>query len=369
MPGKSNDNIYRPKMTGFLIAAIALILLIAVLLVSTILALSLRPAGDDSTADTTTPSTSTSASTPADPSQTSTTTSTATDPTTSTTPTPDNTGNPTTTPPPTPSGREPVKVTPTETTLPVLKAGVYEGSLLLLDSTHPYQKDPSLLISRSDMGKLSAAQRLEQYGFVAIPQETDTYTTNGSNRFINSEALFYFDEMMDDYVAETGNIDVQVRNAYYYASADDIESIEHATGYYLDLQIYLRDTDKVFPLNYATKKTDYYDWFVANCWKYGFVHVRDTNSYSTFRFVGAAHAAVIHNNGYSISQYLDVLTLYSYNDRLKVTDGFGWEWWIYYVKASGNATTLPVIGDENSYRISGNNTDGYIVAINSSCFA
>ncbi len=368
MPEHSNDtNVYKPKFTGFLIAAVLLVLLVVVVLISTIFILSSRSKNPAQTTllpdNSQNPVISTDGSiTTADPVGTD-------DPSVSTL-SPDVTDDPDT--PDTPS-KTPVKVSPTETQVSVSKEAMNEGSLLMLDSTHGYQKDPSLLITRSAMAQLSADKLLQDYGFVKMTGGTGNYVLAGSNRFANSEAVAYFGEMMKDFAAASGHTDVQVRNAYYYTGvAGDEESVEHATGYYLDLEIF-RTGKGTYPLNYETMKSEYYDWFIANCWKYGFVHVRDIDrsdeKYSTFRFVGAAHAAVMNKYKFDLSQYLSAITVYTYENRMKITDGYGWEWWVYYVKSSGDNTSIPVIGNEHSYRISGNNLNGYVVAINSSCFS
>ncbi len=363
----NGNNVYKPKLTGFLIAAIALVLLVIALLVSTILILSMsaRNATQTTPPDATTPpivsgDTTTSTVTGDDPTQTTTTVSEDG---------PDEPITPDDPPVPIDPNRTPTKVTPDEITLSLPASGVNEGSLLLLDETHPYAKDPALLISRTDMAKLSAEKLLETYGFERIPGNTGNYSIKNANLFVNSEALYYFNEMLEDYANESGNTDVQIRNAYYCSGdPNDIESVEHSTGYYLDLQIYR--SNGTYPLNYETLKADYYDWFVKNCWKYGYLHVRDIdNKYSSFRFVGAAHAAAMNKYSFNMTQYLSAISVYSYNTRMKVTDGFGWEWWVYYVRSVGGETSVRALGNENSYRISGNNTDGYVIAINSSCFS
>lgn len=362
MSAHSNDNnVYKPKSTGFLIASFLLVLLIIAVLVSAVLlATSNTNDKEQTTASTKTdkPAVSTGEGTVAG-SETSSPTGTDDTPETSV---PATTDAPDT--PNTPS-RTPTKVSPTESTVEAASDAMHEGSLLLLNDKYTYQKDPALLISRSDMGSLTAERRLERYNFELVTGATGNYTVAGSNRFLDKDALYYFNEMTADYVKESGNKDVQVRNAYYYSGTDK-ESIEHATGYYLDLQIF-RSTG-TYPLNYETFKREYYDWFVDNCWKYGYVHVRDTGSYSTFRFVGAAHAAYMNKKGLDLEGYLAEVTQYTRNSYLQVTDGFGWEWWIYYVKALGETTEIPVIGNEVSYDISGDNLNGYIVAVNTSCF-
>lgn len=374
----NGNNVYKPKLTGFLIAAVALLVLVVVLLVSTILILTLGPKSGDNTQNDSTESDVLQNNGTQDPSTTTAAPDSTDDPDTTDTPDnpdnpdvpiiPDNPDDPDVPSVPVDPNRVPTKVSPDEITLTLPQSEINEGSLLLLDDDHPYQKDPTTLISRGDMSKLSADKLLENYGFVRVTASSGNYSIKDANIFLNADAYYYFNEMMKDYVKEKGHTDVQIRNAYYYTSADDNESVEHATGYYIDLQIFRSNGS--YPLNYETMKNDYYNWFVDNCWKYGFVHVRDiAGKYSSFRFVGAAHAAVMNKFGLDHSQYLSAITVYSYAQPLKVTDGFGWEWWIYYVKSAGELTSFTTLGNEDSYHVSGNNTDGYIIAINTSCFA
>lgn len=371
MPDRSNgNNVYKPKMTGFLIAAIALVLLVAALLTSTILILSFGSQKNDQTdapkTEATTPGADPAATTPAatdDPAQTTPDTPDNPD-------TPDTPNTPDTPTVPTNPNRIPTKVSPDEVTVSFPESAVYEGSLLLIDEEHTYRKDADLLISRSAMGKLSAAALKDTYNFSRITGASGNYSLAGSNFFINSDALYYFDEMLADYVSESGNKDVQIRNAYYCTGdQSDIESVEHSTGYFLDLQIYR--SNGTYPLNFESLKADYYNWFIKNCWKYGFIHVRNIeNKYSTFRFVGPAHAAAMNKYSFNLTQYLSALSVYNAENPMKVTDGFGWEWWVFYVPVSGSEfTAIDLIGNKDSYRVSGSNTDGFIAAINTSCFS
>lgn len=362
MSERSNNNVYRPKFTGFLVAAIALVLLVVALLASTVMILTINSQKDEqttgpiSTAAPTDSSNTTSGTTlpteeTDDPSQTSAPPSVTDDPVVPTIP-----------------SRVPPKVSPDESTITLTADAVNAGSLILLDDDHPYQVDPALMITRTAMGKLSEDELLETYGFERIPNTNSNYMLSSYNCFINSNALYYFKEMMADYVKESGNTDVQLCNGYYCTGdANDIESVEHSTGYYIDLQVHR--PEGTYPLNYESMKAAYYDWFIENCWKYGFLHIRDKNNYSSFRFVGAAHAAAMHNSGTNINQYLDAISVYSYENRFRVTDGFGWEWWIYYVRSAGDATEIQILGNDQSCFISGDNLSGYVVAINSSCFA
>lgn len=245
---------------------------------------------------------------------------------------------------------------------------VYYGPLILVNAENTYKKDKSMLIGRTAMSALSAPYLLLNYNFKNVYGSTGgNYTIRSSTGYyLDVETLDHFNEMMAAFVGQTGHKDVQVRNAYYYDSTEDV--CVNATGLVVDLQIYT-DKGKIYPLKYTPLKAEYYDWFVDNCHKYGFIHTRDVKSstgeelYSSFRYIGVAHASYITANGLTHEAYIDLIKGYKFENRLtfKLDDT---EWWIYYVPGTGEETTIKVIGD--SYSVSGNNIDGFVVAVNAS---
>lgn len=348
MPRKSN-NVYKPKMTAFLIAAIMLVLVVIVILMSTILILS---AGNKGNATTT-------ASTPWTPSPTTPTVTTTTAPVVTTTP-------PVTTTAPNPDTNPNV---PGAETLTLGKSESGIGSLVLIDSSHFYTRDglvrhPSLSSSNASI-----------LGFGALSGNTGNYVLRQGSLYLDLDARAAFNEMMADLAVAAGSGEVQVRNAYYYdanvkavTDQTSLESVEHSTGFVVDLEI--NQGGKIYPLNHPNLKTKFYDWLVENCWKYGFIHLRDTSKYSTFRYIGVPHAAALKKDAQlTFTTYVTMLSAYTFDNRMKVTDADGSEWWIYYVKAESDTVAVPVLGDESVYQISGDNQGGFIVAIDSSKFA
>lgn len=141
---------------------------------------------------------------------------------------------------------------------------------------------------------------------------------------------------------------------------------EHHTGYALDFGIYTR----------SGKSEDYtgqgkYGWINENCWKYGFIVRYPSNKTDLtgilyepwhFRYVGLPHAAVIREKGFCLEEYMDYLRQFpSDGEHLQVT-AEGKDYEVYYVKAGGKKTKIPVPKDR-TYTLSGNNTDGFIVTV------
>ena len=354
MSAKSN-NVYKPKMAAFLIATIMLVLVVVVILMATVLILS---AGAKDPAATT-PSSSyiPSVTTPA-----ATTTTKAPDTTT--------TSATTTTKKPDVPEVPDVPAIPGASNVVMEKSQSGLGSLVLIDNHHFYTREG--LVGHKTMDATTASK----LGFGALAGNTGHFKLRQGNLFLELSARDAFNQMMADLAAAAGSGDVQIRNAYYYNAAltsitdqDSLESVEHSTGLVVDLEI--NQEGRIYPLNHPSLKAKFYDWLMENCWKYGYIHVRDIeNKYSTFRYIGIPHAAALHKDAQlNLQTYLTVLTAYNFDNRMKVTDSNGSEWWIYYVKAENDAVTIPVLGDESVYQISGDNNGGFIVAINSAKFA
>lgn len=351
MPGP--NNVYKPKMAGFLIATIALIMVVIVILIATILIVA---AGGDASVTTDAVNTN-------PPIHAWDTTITTTAPITPTTTPPTTTGSQT-------PSTTPDIVIPGADSVEMDAAKVRQGALVQIDKSHFYTRDG--LVPRSEMNSTAATI----LGFTRIGSEQG-YKLSSNTLYLDSTALEHFKDMMQDLYEVTGTGIVQIRNAYYYNATytaitdqDSLEAAEHATGYFVDLEI---NDSGLYALNHTKYKEHYYDWLVENCWKYGFYHHRDTGKYSTFRYIGIAHAAALHNEaGLSFDTYLASLTAYKLDgDKKKVIDSEGNEWWIYYHEADNSAQTVyvPVLGDPEHYQVSGDNKGGFIVAVNTAQFA
>lgn len=345
----SASNVYKPKLTGVLIAAILLVMVVIVILISTILILS-RVGGAETT---TAPS----------PVWTPAVTTTVTDHPVQT---PSFTPDPTTPDPTTPDPTDPDTVIPSDV-ISISKSSISTGNLVQIDESHYYYRDG--LIAYRQLNATSASA----LGFAPLSSSSPNYSLRTGNLYLTYDAVTAFEAMAEDLAEECGNA-LQVRNAYYYDAnvtisnfKENLEAVEHSTGLYLDLQAYANG--KVSPLNHPTYSATYYTWLTQNCWKYGYIHIRDSANYSTFRYVGTAPAAAMEKNGWNFTQFVQKIIAYNFDNPLKVNDANGREWWLYYVLADGDSVDIPVLGDESAYTISGDSATGFIVAINTSVFA
>ena len=239
----------------------------------------------------------------------------------------------------------------------------YEGALLVVG-------DGNELSYRTNFPK-----RSELIGNTSLQKELGFVNVKGSkyfklphnNHFLNKNAAEHFYKLAEAFAIQTGCDDLYMRNAYYcdYAEANPHANI-NATGYAVDLQIF-DDNGKIFSLK---SKREYYDWLIANCADYGFIFCKDTTEYSTFRYIGTAHATCMSTYNMTFEQYVDYIRNISADSYLRITDKDGVSWWIYYVPAlSTESTDVTVYGNEECYEISGDNKGGFIVTINASKLA
>ena len=81
-----------------------------------------------------------------------------------------------------------------------------------------------------------------------------------------------------------------------------------------------------------------------------------------FRYVGLPHSLIMYENNYCLEEYLDYLKSYTIDQPLTyTTDDASYE--IYYYAANSNGETEVKIPKKDSYSISGNNTDGFIITV------
>ncbi len=373
MPNGKDSNIYKPKSAPIVFAALLMIVLVALIIIVTLM---LAKGGSEpigtTAAITTTVKKAVTTRTPISPSTSTDVPTTTVIPSTTTaeqskspitTLAPDTDGEVTTT------ARHYSKVEPTAGEVKMSSNAIGQGSLILINSTNKYKSD-NQLIDRTQMSELSAQKLADTYGFVKVPK-CNAYLLKNNKLFLNSDAAVEFINMMCAFAVESGNTDVQLRNAYYYDASEDV--CVNCTGYYVDLEI--NKDQKLYPLNYVKYKSDYYDWFISNSYRFGFIHIGEAKSvsgedrYSTFRFVGIPHATYMHDNDIEFEDYLKMLKSHTIENLITFTDHDGVAWMIYYVPASGDETTIPVTGTAECYRISGNNTDGFIVTINTAYFS
>jgi len=141
---------------------------------------------------------------------------------------------------------------------------------------------------------------------------------------------------------------------------------EHHTGYAMDMSIY---TDQGNYIRY--KGQDEYGWINQNCHKYGFIRRYSSDKEAItgvvneewhYRYVGIPHAYIIATKNFCFEEYIEYLKQYRYDTKHLIMTCEQGKYEIYFVPSEQRETEVWVPGEE-SYSISGNNVDGYIVTI------
>ena len=239
-------------------------------------------------------------------------------------------------------------------------AEIYTGNLIRVNEQSPYCYKVASLYSPAELDKLSASELAETGWASLYAGKNGNYLLRSRLIFLRSEVYSAFTLMMNSFVAKTGMRDVQVRYGFQLVnSTADAASLsdERVTGLVVELNVYTEEG--TFSIDHTSKKNVYYEWFAANCHKFGFVM---TGESGYFRYVGLPHAVYMQKNGYDLDDYLAVLSNYSFEEPLAVTDGDGVVWNVYSVKASSSSLTDVKIRENSVYVISGNNRDSFIVA-------
>ena len=237
----------------------------------------------------------------------------------------------------------------------------------------PVEKSRELLLTKSDLALLDEVKTALQAfaeGF---------YEATGGDRLLVTSAFRteqYQRELYDDYVLEHGEEMARI----YVANPG---SSEHHTGLAVDLSTMSKDGLRI-PLIEHEK----FDWVTAHCADYGFILRYPVGSEDTtrvayepwhFRYLGSAHAHAVSALDMVYEEYIEHLKVYTIEsgvlhiditesgEKVSVADinalpnsGFI----IYFVPASENdETAIPVPTGCESYEVSGNNEDGFIVTV------
>lgn len=187
-----------------------------------------------------------------------------------------------------------------------------ENTLLLVNASHEYQKQPSDLVSVFDY-------------------KSRSYLVKDKNVLLKKEAISALNDMMDDFQKETGLNNINVISGY--RSVETQQELysqymrtrgkaytkkyvqkpgasEHHTGYAVDFSIYYRDTGK----SEDFKGQGEYGWITKNAYKYGFIlrYPQDKAEITGiayepwhFRYVGKKAAKYIDSHSLCLEEYVN----------------------------------------------------------------
>lgn len=246
---------------------------------------------------------------------------------------------------------------------------VHAGDLILVNTDTAYvEENPTEIVSIYD-------------------HKTDNYHVSGTETSLRQPALDALNQMLDAFYVATGHQDMIVISGYRTTQqqqelydADLAETgeqtstrvalpghSEHESGYALDFSLY---TDGV---QYDYDGTGEYAWINENCAHYGYVLRYAEDKQETtgiqaepwhYRYVGQPHATYMMENNVCLEEYLTLLKNYTADEPLSITNWDGEIYQVYYVSADTSTdSTYVMVPPDAKYTISGNNSDGFIVTV------
>ena len=246
---------------------------------------------------------------------------------------------------------------------------VHAGDLILVNANTAYvEENPSEIVSIYD-------------------HKTDNYHVSGTETSLRQQAVDALNQMLDAFYVATGHQDMIVISGYRTNAQqqelydEDLQATgeqtstrvalpghsEHESGYSLDFSLYEDGVQSDYD------GTGEYAWINENCSHYGYVlryteDKQDTTGIQAepwhYRYVGQPHAAYMQENNVCLEEYLTLLKNYSADVPLSITNWDGEIYQVYYVAADTAAdSTYVMVPPDKKYTISGNNSDGFIVTV------
>lgn len=268
-------------------------------------------------------------------------------------------------------------------------ADVHSGYLILVNFENEYVPEAASEITDIYSGK------------------TSSYSVAYNNYKLDSFVLERFNEFMDDLSGVTGDTCVLVNSSYRSVEEQTVLAkeyrnlygdeyvekyvatpgySEHHTGMALDLTTRYSDGSTVPMRDYANLET-----LNKIGVDHGFVTRYPENKYSYtkintepwhYRYVGVPHATVMTENNLCLEEYVTYLKDYTADGEIMLTSEDGTlekvsaseltgntGYAVYYVSAMDESgvlaaqTKIPIPESCESYEISGNNSDGFIVTV------
>lgn len=257
---------------------------------------------------------------------------------------------------------------------------VYEN--IAVENSHVHAGDLILVNGDNAYVENNAAEITSIY-----EHKTDSYHVSGTETSLREPAIDALNKMLDDFYVATGHQDIIIISGYRTNAQQqelydaDLEATgsdtstrvakpgysEHETGYSLDVSLY---QDGV---QYDYDGTGEYDWINQNCGHYGYIlryaaDKTDTTGYQAepwhYRYVGQPHATYMAENNLCLEEYLTLLKNYNADNHLSITNWDGEIYEVYYVSAdAASDTTYVLVPPDQEYTISGNNSDGFIITV------
>ncbi len=204
-------------------------------------------------------------------------------------------------------------------------------------------------------------------GLTDFSEKSENYLMRVNDLQIRSEVVTALNKMTAAYMMVS---DQEQTDLMVYSTTEPVSDVclypekmpDSAAGYCVDMCLYTADGD-IIGIN-----DENCPWLANNAHLYGFVRsytaadeeVTGVSGASHhLRYVGKVHSMLMHEQGLTLTAYIDSITAHPVTDPYYWSDG-STTWSVYYVPATAGTTEVPVPLNAN-YEISGNNIDGFIV--------
>lgn len=204
---------------------------------------------------------------------------------------------------------------------------------------------------------------------VTFEGKNASYRMKNMNLQVKSEVVDAMNQMAAAYETVTGKANLMVYSTTepYNVEGSLYPTVlpDSKTGYCLDLCVLNEDET-------ISKILEESPWLSDNAYLYGFVcsytaEDEEVTGISSapyhLRYVGKVHAAIMHEEGLTLTAYFESLKQHTISEPYQYSDG-NTNWTVYYVPAVPGGTEVPVALDAD-YEVSGNNMDGFIVTASS----
>lgn len=252
----------------------------------------------------------------------------------------------------------------------IANTDVYNGCLILVNNQTEFKGSEDDLVSLYEV--MLAQEQTKNFGVKDGEVKV---------RQVNADNLI---RLFEAFCTETGDDNIVVQSGYrskerqqelydqdlastgldYSEKVSKPGFSEHQTGWSVDLTLMEGEYDG----------TGVYDWINQHCHEYGMVLRYPENKTDItgityepwhYRYVGRGHAYYMMQNALCLEEYLEFLKGYSYDgEHLRITDYDGKIYEVFYYPADTvNMTTMLPVPAALEYTVSGNNTDGFIVTV------
>lgn len=234
---------------------------------------------------------------------------------------------------------------------------LHKGDLLIVDELHPYIAEANADVTTKKFGE-SRTKVDNAHIYYASNQYFD----------VNADAMDALDQMIIDFYNTAKGTDGNLYNDnnIYIANIEQGNTFEFK--YYATLE---GENGATETTHAKISENEKYEWIFNNAYKYGFVQLYAAPEANTadgaegedmthiFRYVGKVHSQIMKDKKCeTLADYIELLKTTSHKKTFGASiDKVSYK--VYYIPQ----TETPMIPEKykDSYTVSGNNVDGYII--------